>query len=68
MTSPRIPSPCIQVCIVEPMTGLCIGCGRSLQEIGGWRSMSPQRRSEIMRSLKARLARLKADHPEAYLD
>jgi len=68
VTSPRIPSPCIRICILEPMTGLCIGCGRSMQEIGAWGSMAPQRRKDIMRALSARLVRLKTEHPEAYLD
>ena len=36
MTRPNIESPCIKVCAVDGQTGLCLGCGRSLKEIGGW--------------------------------
>ena len=36
MTRPKIESPCIKVCAVDGQTGLCLGCGRSLKEIGGW--------------------------------
>ena len=31
-----IESPCTQVCVVHPTLKLCIGCGRSLDEIANW--------------------------------
>ncbi len=27
------PSPCIKVCILDPRTNRCIGCGRTIAEI-----------------------------------
>ena len=33
-------SPCIKLCTIDPATGLCAGCGRSLREIGAWLSYS----------------------------
>ena len=39
MTRPKIESPCVRVCAVDGQTGLCLGCGRSLQEIGGWEEL-----------------------------
>ena len=49
-------SPCIKVCVIALATGLCSGCGRTLDEIARWGSMSDDQRAEIMRSLPERLA------------
>jgi hypothetical protein len=50
-----ISSPCIKVCVIDPASGLCIGCGRTLDEIARWGSMSETQRQDIMRGLSARL-------------
>ena len=31
-----IATPCIKVCVVDGASGLCLGCYRTLGEIGGW--------------------------------
>ena len=48
-------SPCIKVCTYDPGTGLCLGCGRTLEEIGAWFSMSDDERRAVMEKLPARL-------------
>jgi hypothetical protein len=48
-------TPCINVCVLEAATGLCAGCGRSLDEIARWSTMSADERRRIM----ARLAELR---------
>lgn len=63
-----IASPCVRVCVVEPASGLCIGCGRSLREIGAWASYSHETRAAIMAVLPERLVRLKAAAPDAFMD
>jgi len=35
-----IASPCIGVCTVDKDLGMCIGCLRTLKEIGAWRVMT----------------------------
>lgn len=55
MTQP-ISTPCIKVCAVSGQTGLCIGCGRSLNEIARWASLSEAERQTIMAALPARMA------------
>lgn len=60
MTDAPVKTPCIKVCVVDPLSGLCIGCGRSLQEIGSWISMSAERRASIMAALPVRLKTLRA--------
>ncbi|MGD0142627.1 MAG: DUF1289 domain-containing protein [Rhizomicrobium sp.] len=52
-----IETPCIKVCVLDPASGLCTGCGRSLDEIARWGSMSGEERKRIMGELKGRLDR-----------
>jgi predicted Fe-S protein YdhL (DUF1289 family) len=51
-----IESPCNQVCAVDPRSGLCIGCGRSVAEIASWTRYSADERRRIMAELPGRLA------------
>jgi hypothetical protein len=52
-------TPCIDVCEINPATGLCVGCKRSLDEIAAWASLSPAERRRIMAELGARDASMK---------
>lgn len=51
-----IESPCTKVCTIDPRSGLCRGCGRTLDEIARWVALSPAERAAIMAALPARLA------------
>ena len=53
-----IETPCNKVCVMHPSLGHCIGCGRSLDEIGRWIDLAPAERARIMAQLPARLAAL----------
>jgi predicted Fe-S protein YdhL (DUF1289 family) len=53
-----IDSPCNKVCTVDPISALCIGCGRSLTEIEGWTRFSADERARVMAQLPQRLASL----------
>jgi predicted Fe-S protein YdhL (DUF1289 family) len=53
---PKASSPCIKVCVIDPVTKLCSGCGRSLSEIGLWSRLSEPERIAIMAHLPARMA------------
>lgn len=50
----RIETPCISICEMDPLTGLCAGCFRSLEEIANWSSYSDEQRKKIMEELKSR--------------
>ena len=50
-----IDSPCVSICDVDPDTELCLGCGRSLDEIAGWIGFSDAERARIMAELPTRL-------------
>jgi predicted Fe-S protein YdhL (DUF1289 family) len=53
-----VATPCVKVCIVDGPTGLCLGCYRTLPEIGGWSALTDARRAEIMAELASRRARI----------
>ena len=56
--TPDIETPCVKLCVVDPDSGFCIGCGRSRAEIAGWIAMSPDARREVMADLDDRMASL----------
>lgn len=56
---PAIASPCNKVCAVDPDSGLCLGCGRNLEEITSWIGLSDAERSRIMAELPQRLDSLR---------
>jgi uncharacterized protein len=59
MTKDVIMTPCIKVCAIDGQTGLCLGCGRRLPEIGGWSQLGEAGRSRIMAELPARMQTLR---------
>jgi predicted Fe-S protein YdhL (DUF1289 family) len=52
---PAPSTPCIQICVVDPRSALCIGCGRTVKEIAAWGALDEASRLEIMAGLQARL-------------
>jgi uncharacterized protein len=62
-----IQTPCLKVCIVEPRTGLCLGCGRTTAGIAGWTAFTDVERSSIMASLPARVKAMLEPAAEAAL-
>jgi predicted Fe-S protein YdhL (DUF1289 family) len=53
-----IATPCVKVCIVDGASSLCLGCYRTLEEIGGWSGLTDDQRAEIMADLPARRDRI----------
>ena len=51
-----VKTPCNRICALHPVSGLCIGCGRSVEEIAGWISFDDKERAAIMIRLPMRLA------------
>lgn len=50
---------------MDAASGLCTGCGRALDEIARWGSLSDVERSTIMRVLPERLAAAGLQKPNA---
>jgi uncharacterized protein len=48
-------TPCIQICVIDPLSALCIGCGRTVGEIAAWSGLDEPSRLAIMAGLEARL-------------
>jgi predicted Fe-S protein YdhL (DUF1289 family) len=55
-----IETPCEKICLLDPPTGLCRGCGRSLAEIERWTAYSDDERTRIMAELPRRLVSMNA--------
>jgi len=49
-----IATPCVKVCAVDGLTGVCLGCRRTLPEIAGWSRLSEAERATIMAALPHR--------------
>lgn len=47
-------SPCINVCRMNPVTGLCEGCLRTLDEIAIWGGASAAQKETILQALPGR--------------
>jgi len=54
----QVASPCISVCVIDPVSGLCAGCYRTLEEIAAWIDLSTGAR----RAIAGELAKRKALH------
>ncbi len=57
-------TPCVNVCLLDSESGLCVGCGRTLEEIANWSSMTDRERRAVMAALPARLAGLEQAESE----
>ncbi|MGE4278606.1 MAG: DUF1289 domain-containing protein [Magnetospirillum sp.] len=42
-----VESPCISVCQMDE-DGYCIGCGRTIDEIRGWKRSSDEEKQEVL--------------------
>ena len=60
---PRTPiaTPCINVCVVDGESGLCLGCYRTLGEVASWASLTDTERAELMAALPERRARIRPE-------
>lgn len=49
-----IPSPCTKICAMDPGTGTCAGCRRTLNEIARWGGMDDAERGRVLAQLAER--------------
>ena len=49
-----IASPCNKVCRIDPASGLCLGCARTLEEIGRWWEMTDEEQRALLAELPGR--------------
>ena len=48
-------TPCVAVCMIDPRSNLCLGCGRTLPEIARWSRMDSAERLAVMAELPQRM-------------
>jgi predicted Fe-S protein YdhL (DUF1289 family) len=51
-------TPCIKVCQMDPVRGVCIGCCRTLDEIARWGAMTETEQTAVMAELPVRRKKL----------
>jgi hypothetical protein len=54
-----IDSPCKKICLLHPQLQLCTGCGRTLDEIEQWLTLSPEQRIGLIEVARRRLDALR---------
>ena len=57
-TNPRaavgVASPCTSVCRMDPSTGWCLGCARTLPEIAAWAGLDDEAKRQVWALLPER--------------
>jgi predicted Fe-S protein YdhL (DUF1289 family) len=49
-----VPSPCVNICKIDPTTSVCHGCRRTLDEIAAWSSLGDDARRWVWQQLPGR--------------
>jgi predicted Fe-S protein YdhL (DUF1289 family) len=52
----QVASPCVNVCQIDPQTGYCIGCMRTIDEIADWLEMTNEEKQQVLDRLEQRKA------------
>ncbi len=47
-------SPCTNLCVLDPVTGWCQGCRRTLDEIARWSTMTASEKWAVLREIETR--------------
>ncbi|WP_136419671.1 DUF1289 domain-containing protein [Herbaspirillum sp. ST 5-3] len=50
----KVPSPCISICRMNPQTGLCEGCLRSIDEIALWSTATEEMKRQVWVEIRRR--------------
>ena len=56
----RLANPCVQICVQDSDDGVCLGCGRSSEEINNWLNISRADREKIIPQLDERIEQITA--------
>ena len=50
----RVLSPCIGICTLDPKSGHCLGCKRTVDELARWMAMDDAARQRVIDQLPGR--------------
>lgn len=54
LVNDTVPSPCTRVCVIDPVSKLCRGCLRTIDEITDWSSNSPAEKRAVLARVEKR--------------
>ena len=54
------PSPCQSICRLDCASRICLGCGRTVEEIAAWTRLDETQKANVLRLLPSRLEKLAA--------
>jgi predicted Fe-S protein YdhL (DUF1289 family) len=55
-----VASPCVSVCVMDPVCGRCTGCCRTLDEIAAWSVLDDAAKRAVWAALPARRVKMNA--------
>jgi len=55
-----VPSPCVSICKMDPVTQLCEGCCRTLDEIAAWSRLGDESKRRVWELIAQRVEEQKA--------
>lgn len=64
-TASAVPSPCRRLCTLDPVD-VCMGCGRTIEEICGWSTMDDPTRRRVLEQAERRVAPYRARFPQTF--
>ena len=57
----EVASPCVSVCAIDPATGFCVGCYRTLDESAAWVGLGAAARLAVWDAIEERRKRADAN-------
>jgi uncharacterized protein len=61
-------SPCNGICTLDPASGFCRGCGRTIEEIAQWPRLSAEEKRRVLAQLPSRERRRRGRHAKGRLE
>jgi len=60
MSVALLSTPCVRICVVDPVSALCIGCGRTVAEVTIWSEITAAEQRRVIAELPKRLVAARA--------
>lgn len=52
-----VESPCVKFCKLDPVSGYCLGCYRTIEEIAAWPGLGREEKQQVYKELEKRKRR-----------
>ncbi len=50
----HVPSPCVKICVLDPVTRMCQGCYRTIDEVAEWVEYTPEEKRAVLERVERR--------------